>query len=562
MASRLNKSFTICLAIILTLPSCYSSKKDGENIFRYNEFSGIASLDPAFAKNQSVMWPIHQLFNTLVEVNEKLEIVPSLATRFTVSEDRRTYVFHLRKDVLFHDDPCFPGGKGRRLTAHDVAYSFQRIMDKETASTGAWIFNEKVDSTEPFKALDDTSFQLKLARPYHPILGILSMQYCSIVPHEAVKKYGADFRRHPVGSGPFQFVAWEEGQALIMKKHPGYFERDSAGNQLPYLDGIHISFYDSKATEFLLLRQGKLDFTNDIDASFKDEVLNKKGALRKEWEGKLLLQTHPYLNIEYLGILIDSTNELVRDSPMKLRKVRQAINYGFDRRKMILYLRNSLAIPAESGFVPAGLPSFDTSQVKGYTYDPKKARQLMTEAGYNGKDPVKLHLLTINIYTDIAEFIAKQLEDIGFIVQVETVQKSLLLELTSTSRAPFFRGSWIADYPDAENYLSVFYSRNPAPPNYTRYRNPEFDAVFEKALAETNDSLRYGLYQKADAIMISDAPVVPLWYDVVVHLVQPWVKNFRPNALNLLELRRVKLDKRSILQSKYGFAAPSKAQTQ
>ena len=126
---------------------------------------------------------------------------------------------------------------------------------------------------------------------------------------------------------------------------------------------------------------------------------------------------------------------------------------------------------------------------------------------------------------------------------MDVVQKSLLLELTSNSRTPFFRGSWIADYPDAENYLSVFYCKNPAPPNYTRYNNPRFDAAFEKALTETNDSLRYILYRQADSIMMEDAPVVPLWYDMVVHLVQPYVKDFPPNALNLLELRYVKLER-------------------
>jgi ABC-type transport system substrate-binding protein len=540
---RLHKYLAFCLAALLFLSSCYRPEKEGENVFRYNEFSGIASLDPAFAKNQSIMWAVHQLYNTLVEVDQALQIVPSLATRWEISEDRATYTFFLRNDVFFHDDPCFPGGKGRKLTAHDVAYSFNRIVNKETASPGSWIFNKKVDSLQGFTAVNDTTFRLKLTRPYHPILGILSMQYCSIVPREAVEKYGSDFRRHPVGTGPFRFVDWEEGQALIMKKNPVYFETDSAGRRLPYLDGVKVSFYESKATEFLLLRQGKLEFTNDIDASFKDEVLTKKGGLRKEWEGKLRLSTHPYLNIEYLGLLIDSTNDLVKNSPTRMRQVRQAINYGFDRNKMILYLRNSLGIPAQSGFVPVGLPSFDSTQVKGYTYDPAKARKLLAEAGFRGGDLPQIRLLTISVYSDIAEFIAKQLEDIGFRVNVEVVQKSLLLELTSSSRALFFRGSWIADYPDAENYLSVFYSKNPAPPNYTRYNNPAFDAAFEKALAETNDSLRYRLYREADQIMIRDAPVVPLWYDVVVRLVQPWVEGFHPNALNLLELRRVKVRK-------------------
>lgn len=524
----------------LFLISCSGEHGTDKNIFHYNEQTGIASLDPAFAKNQSIMWAVHQLYNTLVEVDQNLNIVPSLAKTWEISEDRRTYIFHLRKDVFFHADPVFANAKGRPLRAIDIEYSLRRITDKRTASPGAWIFNNKVDSSDAFKAIDDSTFRLKLIRPYMPILGILSMQYCSIVPKEAVEKYGIDFRRHPVGTGPFRFVAWDEGQALILSKNKNYFEKDSTGTRLPYLDGIKVSFYDNKATEFLLFRQKQIDFINDIESSFKDEVLTKRGQLRKNWEGKIVLQTSPYLNIEYLGILVDSTNPLVENSPTRMKKIRQAINYGFDRRKMILYLRNSLGIPAESGFVPAGLPSFDSAKVKGYYYDPGKSKQLLTEAGFpNGNGLPVVKLLTIPNYSDLAGFIAKQLEEIGIPVQVEVVQKSLLLELTSNSRALFFRGSWIADYPDAEDYLSVFYSKNPAPPNYTRYNNPEFDKLFEQALAESNDSLRFELYRRADQVMIDDAPVVPLWYDEWIHFTQPGIKNFKINGLNLLELRRV-----------------------
>ena len=529
------------LTFILFFAGCYSSEKTSENTFHYNETTGIASLDPAFAKNQSVMWAVHQLYNTLVEVDSQLNIIPSLAHRWEISADKKTYTFYLRDDIYFHDDPCFPNGKGRKMKAADVEFSFNRIIGTVTASPGSWIFNNKVDSLLPFKAVNDSTFIVQLQRPYHPILGILSMQYCSVVPEEAVKKYGNDFRRHPVGTGPFSFVAWEEGQALIMKKHPRYFEKDENGRSLPYLEGVKVSFFDSKATEFLLFRQEKLDFINDIDASFKDEVLTKKGVLRKDWQGKINLQTHPYLNIEYFGILFDSVNPVLKNSPLKQKKIRQAINYGFDREKMVLYLRNSLGIPASSGFVPSGLPSFDSMKVKGYHYDPIKAKQLVKEANIpSNSGPIKL--LTIPIYSDIASYIARQLQEIGLNVEVEVIQKSLLLELTSNSRALFFRGSWIADYPDAENYLSVFYSKNPAPPNYTRFKNARFDALFEKAIAEPNDSLRYEIYRQADQVMIEEAPVVPLWYDVVVRLVQPDVKGFRANALNLLELRRVHIE--------------------
>ena len=520
---------------------CTSHHHPDKKIFHYNESSGIASLDPAFAKSKMVMWAVHQLYNTLVQIDSNLQMVPSVAKRWEISPDNLSFTFYLRDDVYFIDDACFPGGKGRKLNAHDVEYSFKRIMDKNVASPGAWIFNNRVDSLDAFRALNDSVFQLRLARPFQSILGILSMQYCSIIPKEAVDKYGIAFRRHPVGTGPFSFVAWEEGQALILKKNESYFEKDEAGNRLPYLDGIKVSFFDSKATEFLEFQQDRLDFTDDIDPSFKDEVLTKTGNLKKEWEGKLELQKHPYLNIEYLGILVDDKNELVKNSPLRLQKIRQAINYGFDRRKMMLYLRNSIGIAAESGFIPCGLPSFDSVEVKGYHYDPAKARQLLAEAGFaNGNNLPAIKLLTIPIYGDLGTYIANELRQVGINVEVEVLQKSLLMEQTAKSQAPFFRASWIADYPDAENYLSVFYSKNPAPPNYTRYNNPAFDQLYEKALAEKNDSLRYILYRQMDQLLMNDAPVVPLWYDMAIHLVHTNIHNFQPNSLNLLELRHTK----------------------
>ncbi|MEJ7626915.1 MAG: ABC transporter substrate-binding protein [Ferruginibacter sp.] len=535
----MNLKYIFFLIIPWLLDACNVKPRHNKKIFHYNESSGIASLDPAFAKSQSVMWTVHQVFNTLIEVDQEMNLKPLLAKSWDISSDNLILTFHLRDDVFFHNDPVFINGKGRRMVASDVAYSFTRIMDKNTASPGAWIFNNKVDTIQPFLAVNDSTFQLKLLKPFQPILGILSMQYCSVVPKEAIEKYGNDVRRHPVGTGPFRFVAWEEGQALVLAKNTNYFERDSSGYALPYLDGIKVTFYDSKASEFLEFRQKRLDFINDVDASFKDEVLTKTGNLKKQWEGKLTLNKHSYLNIEYFGILSDSANEKVKGSPLRVLKLRQAINYGINRKKMMLYLRNSIGTAAESGFIPSGLPSFNSELVKGYHYDPEKSRELISEIYRSGPMPL-IKLLTIPQYANLASYVANELKQVGINVQVESMQKSLLLEQTSKSQALFFRGSWIADYPDAENYLSVFYSKNPAPPNYTRYSNPLFDKLYEIALSEKQDSARYAIYREMDRIIIQDAPVVPLWYDMVIHLVHTNISGFFPNSLNMLELRRVK----------------------
>ncbi|QEC65923.1 ABC transporter substrate-binding protein [Panacibacter ginsenosidivorans] len=532
----------IFFAVLLALQvSCNNQKQTDKQVFYYNETTGVATLDPAFARNQSIMWVVHQLYNTLVEIDSNLHIVPSLAKSWEISNDRLLYTFHLRTDVYFQNNEIFTANRGRKFTAQDVVYSLQRIRNNSTASSGAWIFNGKIDSVKGFTALNDSTFQIKLLRPFQPVLGILSMQYCSIIAHEAIEKYGKDFRSHPCGTGPFQLKYWDEGQVMVLEKNEHYWEKDANGKTLPYLDAVKISFYDNKATEFLEFRQGRLSFVNDIDPSFKDEILTKKGDLRPEWIDKIKLDKHAYLNTEYFGILADTQNNLVKTSPLKIKAVRQAINYAINREQLIMYMRNSIGTAAEAGIVPLGLPSLNAEMVTGYNYNPQKAKALLTASGVDSKNMPAIQLLTIPIYADIASFVARQVEEVGLNVKVEVIQKSLLLQQTAKQQALFFRASWIADYPDTENYMTIFYSKNPAPPNYTRYKNPAFDKLYEQALQETDDSLRYALYRQMDQIVIDDAPVVPLWYDEVIHLVQNNIEGFNSNALNLLELRKTQI---------------------
>jgi len=532
--------FLFLFFLTLLIYACSGSKNDYRNYFCYNESSGITSLDPAFSKNQSNIWVVSQLYNRLVETGTDMKLMPSLAKSWSVSEDRLTITFNLRTDVYFHDHPAFPKGKGRRMIASDVVYSLKRLMDPVVASPGAWIFNDRVDSEKGFEAINDSVFCLHLKKPFIQILGVLSNPYCSIVPKEAVEYKETSFRKYPCGSGPFKFFLWEDGQVLILKKHTNYFERDVQGQTLPYLQGIKVSFLTSKASEFLSFQQHQLDFMNDIDPSFKDEVLTKSGNLRSPWQDKIQLMKHPYLNIEYLGILVDSTVEEGRTS-LKNKLIRQAVNYAIDRRKLMLYLRNSIGKPAEYGFIPPGLPGFDSVQLKGYNYNPQLARLKLDSAGYfQGSSNKKIKLFTIPVYADLANTIIQNLNAVGIEAEVEVVQKSVLLTKTANKQASFFRASWIADYPDAENYLGLFYSMYPAPPNYTRYKKKQFDELYEKCLTEKDDSQRIQLYKRMDAMIIEDAPVVPLWYDEVVNFVQPYISGFKPNALNVPDLRSVK----------------------
>jgi peptide/nickel transport system substrate-binding protein len=535
----------ILFSVILFLSSCGGSQKS-KNIFSINQTAGVESLDPAFAKNLNIMTHTNNLYNRLIEYDDNMNVIPSLAKSWTVSADRKTYTFNIRSDVFFHDNDAFENGKGRQMTAYDVAYSLGRIIDEKVASPGAWIFNGNVAENNPFEATNDSTFILRLRKPFNPIMGIISMQYCGIVPKEVVDKWGKDYRSHPCGTGAFVMNHWEEGVTITYQKNPNYWERDADGKQLPYLDGIKATFIDSKATEFLMFMQGDLDFMNGIDASFKDQVLSKKGELKEEFSDKIELQKHAYLNVEYLGILQEAAS--TKTEILLNKKIRQAINFGFDREKLVLYLRNGIGKAAINGMVPPGVAGFNPEEVNGYEYNPTKAKKLVAEVKLSLFDSAQsdnflnVTLLTPDNYTDRCSFIASQLKEIGIDVQIEIMQPNLLREQMSNSKADFFWATWIADYPDAESYLTLFYSKNTAPPNYTRFNNARYDGFYEQALTEQDQAKKLKLYNEMDKIIIEEAPCVPLFYDEVVHFVQKRLKNFKTNSLNLMSWKELEVE--------------------
>jgi len=517
----------------------------GKTVFRYNESAGISSLDPAFSRNQANIWAVNQIFNGLVQLDDHLNILPAIAHSWEISPDGLQYTFYLRNDVFFHDHPIFPNGKGRKVVASDFEYSFKRIVDPTVSSPGSWLFNHvKTDSNGnyAFHATNDSTFVITLKHVFPPFLGIMSMQYCSVVPHEIVNGYGKDFRSNPIGTGPFKFSYWKEGLKLVLLKNDCYFETEN-GQPLPYLDAISITFIVDKQTAFLEFIKGKLDFISGIDASYKDELLSLTGTLNPKYEHQINLSKSPYLNTEYLGFLVDPKLPKATESPLSNKLIRQAINYGFDREKMMLYLRNNIGIPGTAGFVPLGMPFFDKNKTKGYSYRPDLSRQLLNEAGYpNGKGLPPITITTNASYLDLCQYIQSELNELGFNIKIDVTPPGTLREMMARSDVNFFRGSWIADYPDAENYLSLFYSPNFAPqgPNYTHFTNENFDKLYKQSLKITNDTLRYNLYTQMDSIIMAEAPVVVLYYDEVLRFSRKNIIGLSNNSLNLLNLKRVK----------------------
>jgi len=542
------------LLFILFYSSCKNPHRQNKDkqVFRYNEPATITSLDPAFAKDQANIWACTQLYNGLVQLDSGLHVKPCIAKSWEILDEGKTYLFHLRRDVMFQTLP-----PSRLVTAQDFVYSLNRLIDSKVASPGSWVMNtvKRINNALSVFAINDSTLQINLSHPFAPFLSILSMAYCSVVPKEIVEQYGPDFREHPCGTGPFRFKMWKEAVKLVLLRNENYFEaapnnpeqigagkQQTTNNKLPYLDAVEISFITDRQSAFIEFLKGNLDFLNSIDASYKDQLLTRTGHLQPKYNGRFKMQVASFLNTEHLDILMDSNLAVMKGSSLKNKLIRQALNYGFDRKEMMTYLRNNIGTPGIYGMVPPGLPSFDTTGV-GYSYNPDKAMALLKEAGFaDGKGLPEIVLSTDAMYGDLCEYIKTQWEKFGFKIRIDVNQGATHRKMMAEQKLELARASWIADYPDAENYLSLFYSKNFTPngPNYTHYSNKAYDLLYERATVETNDSVRYRLYQQMDEMLMQDAPVIILYYDQVVRLTQNNIEGLGANAMNLLVLKEVK----------------------
>jgi len=507
-----------------------------QSIFRYNEDAGILVLDPAFTRSQAENWVVSQVFNTLTELDSNLIPVPSLAKSWTIRDSGRTYVFHLQQKVKFHTHALWNSDQERVLKASDVAFSLRRLIDATRASPGAWLFHDKVNSaTEWVRALDDTTLQLTLLEPYPQILSLLAMNFCMVVPETLVKR-GLNLKTEPVGSGPFRFAFWEPEVRLVLLKHDQYWEQDAGGQPLPYLDAVNIDFIRNKQTAFMKFVSGEYDFFNGIEGSFKDELLTRDGQLAPRYRGRFQMLSSPFLNTEYLGFYLGSAAPA---HPVSNVLVRKALSYAIDRNAMVRYLRNGIGDPGIHGFVP---PVLLHGSVQGYTFDPQTAAAFLREAGFPGAAGLpELELNTTSDYADMALFIQQAWSQIGVRSRIAVHPGGQLRQLRNKGAIRLFRGSWIADYADAENYLACFTRNNfsPAGPNYTHYAKASCDALYS-SFNQCNDSIRNHRMWQMDQELSDEAPVIVLYYDRSIRLMQNDIAGLGNNAMNQLSLKRVR----------------------
>lgn len=530
-------------------------------VFRMNESEFFRSLYPLNVTEVGGHRIVNQLYEGLVILSQSdLSIVPAIAEKWTVDSTATIFTFFLRKGVKFHDDACFENGKGREVTAYDFKYCFTKLCESDVNNHGSWIFEGKVKGCAEYlvstanktplpegvtgiKVLDDYTLQIELEKPYAAFMHLLATPFSFVFPKEAVEKYGNDLRAKAVGTGPFKIKALKEDDVVILTRNENYWGKDEHGNQLPYLDGIKFSFIKERKAELLEFKKGSIDMMYRLPLEMTEEVVNIKDELKPDYE-KFVLQIMPSLSIGYYGFQH-------MDTVFSSREVRQAFGYAIDRNKICDYTMKGTGVPAIYGFVPPGMSGYNYKAVKGFDYNPELARQLLAKAGYAEGKGFPETTLQINsgggTNEQVAEAIQKMLqENLNIKINITKVPFAQHLENYETGKVSFWRAGWVADYPDPENFLNLFWSAH-IPPKLTdksylnafRYKSEKFDKAFTEALQTIDEDRRNLLYLAADQTLIDDAAVMPIFYYKDYRLLQPYVKNMPQNAMEYRNLRDV-----------------------
>ena len=543
-------SIGVLLFTVLGLGGCKNvDKKSPQQIFHYNEDVSVTTLDPAFVRSQSENWIVSQIFNGLIDLDAQLQPVPALAKSWEISTDLLTYTFHLRSDVNF----CFVDKQGkvttRKMVASDVAYSLSRIADPATSSPGAWIFVGKIDSqlNRVFIAPNDSTFVLKLVSPAASLLGLLSTNFGYVVPKEYARLDKSYLARNPVGTGPFYVRRWEDEIKLVMRKNPHYHEKDTQGDSLPYLDAINVTFVKNKQTAFMQFAAGSYDFFNGLEGSFKDELLTDQAILKPKYAQKMKAIITPFLNTEYVGCYLGEYPG--KTNWLKDVHLRRALFYAVDKQKLVRFFRNGLGDAGDWGVVPPILNAHEKETITEANAAWQKALAEYQQSGYAKQtNKPQIMLSTTADYLDMMVYLQETWGRLGVKIKVDIQTGGMLRQLRNEGKLMLFRGSWIADYPDAENFLACYYAPylSPMGPNYTHFEDAQFDTLYrliEAGESGQKASLRKQYIQQANQILIDQAPVIPLYYDKSIRLIQPWVQGLENDAANRLVLKRVKISR-------------------
>lgn len=566
------------LALSLSLLAC-ADRQASENVLRLALGERLKGFDPAHAGDEISTIVQGQIYEPLYQyayLKRPYTIEPLLAESLpTVSADGLTWTIRLKRGVRFQDDPCFPNGQGREVTADDVVYSFKRLADANNTSTGWWIFDGRIKGLDAFRemtkktktpdydtpveglrSLDRHTLRITLTAPYPQLLFVLAMPYTAVVPREAVEHYGEEFLNHPVGTGPYRLrrkvadarIELERNPTFRGEPYPAQGEPedrtngllDDAGKPLPLTDRIEFTVVLEDQPFWLNFLKGRFDFGGIPKDNFASAVTPDRQLTPQLQAKGIRLRIRPRPSVSYIGFNM-------RDPLLgRNKKLRQALSCAFDRQRYIDLFSNGRAVEAHQP-IPPGFDGHDPSLTNPYGYNLERAKRLLAEAGY--PEGQGLPVLEYDIgSTDttsrqFAEYFMNQMKRIGVSVRVNQYTWTQFLDRLKNGQCQIFSLGWVADYPDAENFLQLFYGPNASPgANNANYDNPEFNRLYERIRTMPPSPARTALYRRMVRIVLEDCPWILLSYPVSYGLSYDWVHNYKPIDFAHNHLKYIRID--------------------
>lgn len=569
--------------LLTSVSGCKRIKKEyiGKRVLRVIVRADVGGMDPIFLDSQYDSATSAQVIEPLLEydyLKRPLSLRPLLLRKMPdVSNKGLTYTFQLKKGIYFHDDPCFPKGKGRELVAKDVLYSFKRMANRAVRPRGWWVFSKRIVGfdkyrseqyervskkklpfdidapVEGFKLLDRYRFQIKLVKPFPQLLFLLAFQKTGIVPREAVEYYGkqgrGSFSQHPVGTGPYTLKEWRKGLRLVFRRNPKYKHsfyptaksanaKDKqegrhldAGKPLPMSDILEVNIFQMDQPAWLKFRVGDLDYVQ-VAAEYWPGVFYasgpKKGQLRDHIK-KEGLRAYPVPLLDFIYHGFNFKDPIVGGYGKRARYLRLAMAHALD-----LYERNRRFYNSKNvvyqGVIPPGLSGYGGPRPKP---DLKKAREYLVKAGYpegKGLPPLTVSTSSSSNAKEQSELFIRQMARIGVRVRFEFMTFPQLSRKLRSAQTQIFSLAWGSDYPDAENNLALFWGPNSAPgSNSWNYNNPVYNKLYEKARVMMPSPQRAKLYRRMNQILIDDAVVLGSMARTRSYLANKRLKNLKPN---------------------------------
>lgn len=578
--------FGISIALLSTT-SCTKKRTFDQKTLQLVIGADVKGMDPIFANDTYSSGEVARIYEGLLEYNyvkRPYTLTPNLAESMPeVSTDGLTYTFNIKKGVYFHDDQAFPEGKGRELEAQDFVFSIQRLADPKLQGLGWWLIDgkilglnewrdenakkEKVDYSKSIPglvALDKYTLQFKLVKPFPQFLYALAMSFTYAVPREVVEFYGNEFLNHPVGTGPYILPIFKQTKKIEYTRNPNFrkkmFPEDASpefaeivkeykGRQVPLVDSIVVNVMTEDLPRWLSFKKGRLDLIGIPKDNFDSAVVPGKGLAEDMKNKGIELLIFSSLDITYTGFNHDL--KLLQN-----KNLRKAMALAYDENEFNRLFFNNTALPAQS-VIPPGIAGHEKDFVNPYReQNIELAKEYLAKAGYpegKGLPEITYDCPNSSSSRQTGELFKKQMAKIGINITVMLNSWPELQNKITKRNIMTYGIGWVADYPDAENFLQLLYGPNRAPgANGSGYDNPEFNAIFKKASVMQDGPERTALYKQLNRLVADEMPWIFGNHRQSYVIKHGWIKNYIPTDFNhgVAQYWDVDLEKKSLLTGK------------